>query len=479
MPALLASSDLAICTTAFSAIDEDLADKRKADPISAAESTADKAKRMAHEAAKKLAVESLLSQRAKYARELGEKLRASGDSIETAALTDELRLARKADVRVEAMKVEIATLSRQTPQLVKRLALVAASTVVLLVGYWGYGFVASLRHSMRAEHDRHWCAGGKPANPGGVGGFAAKERTGGGRAIRSAKARRGEKFAGHRRVAATTREGSRRKGTPAQASCREKRLEFEQRRLDAEKQAKQAELARQQGDSDRRMQSATNEATGMVERQHLADELFGTIVLDPAKGVQVSRTLKQRYKATVELRGPKYLEIAEMHAKRNWLGVINLVSNNAFFDLPDAPTIEKAVQTLGDYKFTMLLRTSAIPSKGYNGPSLFLISFPLQFGQSHRYGEAVAATNRWERHPDGIGYFHEWHPSDGYSVVALATPDVVNRSVRQVNTDVRQKLDVLQTKLKLGEIDEATVQLETATVLARIREQVSAWAAGQ
>jgi hypothetical protein len=459
----------------ITAVDEDLAAKRRAEPTPSSESTTDKATRLAYEATKKVAIESLLSQRTKYLRELGERLRTAGETGNSPALVDALKQARRADVRVEAMKAEIAALSAQSPPLVKRLLLVAATAVVLLTGYWAYGLVASWTHHAATV------TGAQAGSAQFQAQLAEMQRK---RELEAAERAARQKLETEKSALAAAEFQRQRESEAAELDFRRKQaaekaaLDLERRKFEAEKQAKEAELAKQQGDSARRMQSAVSEATALVERRHLADELLGKIVLDPAKGVQPSKTLMQRFKATVELRGPKYLDIAELHAKRNWLGLINLVSNNAFLDLPDAQTIENAFQTLGQYNFTMLVRTTlVVPNRGSNIPSLFLISFPLQFGRT--YGEAVVASNRWERHPDGIGYFHPWKPSDGYSIVVLALPNVVHGSVRQVNTEVRQKFEVLQTKLKLGEIDETTVQLESAMMLSRVREQVSAWAANQ
>jgi len=50
--------------------------------------------------------------------------------------------------------------------------------------------------------------------------------------------------------------------------------------------------------------------------------------------------------------------------------------------------------------------------------------------------------------------------------------------VRQLNEEVRSKTDELKTKLKLGEIDEATLQQTLAETVSRVYNDAATWATG-
>jgi hypothetical protein len=452
----------------ISQIEQEVAVKRKAEPVPPNESMSDKAKRIAYEAQKKVAVESLLSERKKYLRDLGERLRTSGDSTATKELLEELTHARQAQSKVESMKKEIDALSQHSPKLLRKAGLVAALLAVMLICYLGYGFFTSTNRSVDQNAALSAIASNVKQSDDHKAALAALEsKTKADRDKIKAEMAETER---KRELDAAERDARQKLDADKQA------LELEQRKAVAESKAKEKEMARQEKEQRRRLDSAAQAASAQIDRKRLADDLFGGIVLDPTKSVQLSKTLKQSHKATVELRGRKYTEIAALHANRNWLELTNLLTGISYNELPDASSLESAAKSLLSYEFTMLVKTTATLNDNYDGPSLHRISFPLHVGPI--FSHVIDDSTRWERHPDGIGYFHKWTPSNGYSVVVLATKNTVSSKVRQLNEEVRSKTDELKTKLKLGEIDEATLQQTLAETVSRVYNDAATWATG-
>lgn len=443
-------------------IDQGVALKRKAEPVLPNESMGDKTKRIAYEAQKKVAVESLLSERRKCLRELGERLRTGGDATVTQGLQEELTHARQAQLKVESMKAEIDALSQHSPRLMRKVGLVATLVAVLLICYLGYGFFSSTKQS---DDQNASLAAIESKTKAEIAEIGSKTKADSDKIkAEIAEAKRKRELDAAERDARQKLDADR------------KALELEQRKAEAESKAKEKEMARQESEQRRRMDSAAQAAAAQIDRKRLADDLFEPIVLDPTKGVQLSKTLKQSHNATVELRGPKYTEIAALHAERNWLELTNLLTRNSYNEFPDARSLEDTAKRLLSYEFTMLVKTTATLDVNYRNPTLYLISFPLHVGPN--FSRVIDGSSRWERHPDGIGYLHKWTPSNGYSVVVLATSDTVSSKVRQLNEEVRKKTDELNTKFKLGEIDEATLQQILAVTVSRVYNDAVTWATG-
>jgi hypothetical protein len=452
----------------ISKIDQEVVVKRKAEPVPPNESMGDKAKRIAYETQKKVAVESLLSERKKCLRELGERLRTSGDSTATQGLQEELAHARQAQLKVESMKAEIDAISQHSPKLTRKAGLVAALLAVMLICYLGYGFFVSTNRGVDQNAALSAIASNVKQSDDHKAALSALEsKTKADRDRIKAEMAETER---KRELDAAERDARQKLDADKQA------LELAKRKAEAEKKAKEKEMARQEKEQRRRVDSEAQAASAQIDRQRLANDLFGRIVLDPTKSVQLSKTLKQSHKATVELRGPKYTEIAALHADGKWLELTNLLRSASYNELPDARSLENAAGSLLGYKFTMLVKTTATLDKNYDGPTLHLISFPLHVGPN--YSHVIDDSTRWERHPDGIGYFHSWEPSKGYSVVVLATRDTVSSKVRQLNEEVRSKTDELRTKLQLGEIDEATLQQTLTVTVSRVYNDAATWATG-
>ena len=124
-------------------IDDGLATNRKVAPTPTKKSMIDTAKWMAFEVQKKAAVTVLLSKRKSCLRELGAKLRSNRESPDAQILHEELNYSRSIQSKFESLKEEIASLSRETPGLLKKVMVASALAGVLLIACFGYGFSLS------------------------------------------------------------------------------------------------------------------------------------------------------------------------------------------------------------------------------------------------------------------------------------------------------------------------------------------------
>jgi hypothetical protein len=452
----------------ISAIDDEVATKRKREPTPPSESITDKTKRIAYEGKKKLTIEALLSRRKMCLRELGERLRDAQGALDAQELHEQLKEARNAESKVTSMKREIATLSQSSPRIMKKVFVFGVVVTAALLLYWTYGYFVGTRHSndqsslateLKAESSR----------------------------IKTEMAELKRK----RELEAEEREARRELETQKSALEREKQKaeadkelekwqaeadkELEKRRAEADKKVKEVEIARLENEKRQHKESEARLASAQLERQILADALFEPIVLNPANIIQLSRSLNEKHKASVELRGPKYRDIVDLHKNRDWLGLINLLTEQSFNELPDATKIESAADGLKNYEFTLLVKsTSTLMSRQHNGPTLHLVTIPFDFPRS--FEGRIGESSSWQRHPNGIGYLHTWKASDGYPIVVLAPAEIVRRKVHQLNQEVQKKVAELRTQLKLGEIDQTVFQKELSDIIPRVCRDSVTWA---
>lgn len=452
-------------------IDEDVATKRKATAIPPNESVSDKAKRLAHEAKKKVAIESALSNRTKILRELGEKLREAAPSHDVPALQEQLKQARDAAANVERMKAEIADLSSRSPGLMRKTILVVAICGVLLIGYWGYGYYSAWKQ----DHD-HRAA------------IAAIES----KATADAEAQRktvldqqrqfeidtANRKAEAERLAAESAALERKRvqeqaDREAQAKLDEQRraVEYKKQQLAAEKEERDREFARKEAEKRDEVAAAAREATEQKDRQRLAETEFGRVSLDPAKAVDLSRSMTDAFKATVELRGRDYAKIADLHGQHKWLDLINLLDHESYTELPPARDVEQAAFKLSQKDFKLLVRIDPKLEAKAKGRQLFLISF-----ERNSDGGVVNYGGQWERHPDGIGWIIDWQPSFTHSIVIAASYNEVASKVQHFNEEISQVSADLRSRLRLGEIDEAKLNSKLDDTISRVFDEAKEWA---
>ena len=252
-------------------------------------------------------------------------------------------------------------------------------------------------------------------------------------------------------------------------------LELARRKAEAERKARERE-EKEAGQRQQKMaESAARKITAQRERESLAEKVFGQIVLDPSIGIQLSNTLKKEHSASVELRGKGYDTISELHKNKDWLALINEISEQSYTELPDADSIKRAASALEDKRFQMLIKTKSVFDDGYNGPVILYITFPL----SYPY-EAVHLVERgWESHPDAIGYFNRWSPSDGCAIVVYDKRNIVRNYIGQLNERFRTKRSEVTSRVELGEIDKLSASLDLAAERSQLHDEAVSWAKGQ
>jgi len=108
-------------------LDAEIAASRNADPVRSDESIADRGKRIALEAKRKLVIEGLLSKVKKVLRELDEKLRAAPEFTTAESIADELRQVKQAESKLETLLAEVNGLSRKNPWIKKRVVAAIAT----------------------------------------------------------------------------------------------------------------------------------------------------------------------------------------------------------------------------------------------------------------------------------------------------------------------------------------------------------------
>ncbi len=222
-----------------------------------------------------------------------------------------------------------------------------------------------------------------------------------------------------------------------------------------------------------------------LKRQQLAEKLFGSITLQPSVMIGLSKTLKEQYGASVELRGKDYKALLSMHASNDWLGVINVTAGRNHEELPEALTIKESAAKLLSHEFQLLLHTNSELVSGYKKPGLHVIGFP-SYGKPNRDAYELLAHDfialhslGWSKHPETIGYYQTWRPSDGYSIVLLESPGAVTSYLQEISERYDAHASKLLAQRKLDEIDSETLVRELNVLRNKVIDVVTAWASSR
>ena len=484
----------------IAAIEAEIRQLREPELTSDEESVGDRTRRLAAEAKKKLQVERKIGQRQQQLRELGRLLRT--EQTPEPALATAVANAEQLDVQIASVETEIERLGgsvspakgkrqpKATGTRKRRLVPFALLAAGVAAVWFGQGTILPALGLGASETGvANVAAAPNPVDPGDWG-FDA-DGYGGGYGSAAGidtqppfdpSAIEAQTAAETTRLQAERAEFERAAKKQAAERAAQQRIDEERQKLAmAKMQAAEEQRAAEQEERDRtaRTEAAKRAAADAVRakatRTALCEKLFSQISLDPAKAIELSTTLKERFGATVELRGRNYAQYQTALQERDWLSLVNLLTGGSYTALPDADTIEQAADTLMRTDLQMLLRTSGsgMASRSYREPTLLTISFPTEYSyrvvQSSDYG--------WQTHPDGIGYYREWSPEDGFSLVVFANESAIDQRLRSVNERFQSRGSALEQKVQLGELSEAEAAMQLEALRQQIIVEATAWAA--
>jgi len=427
------------------------------------ESTREKAGRLGTEAKKKIQIESLLMERKRTIRAIGEHFRALPIEGVPETLHEEVERARKVQEKRDALSSEIAKLDSPIKGVVEKLKkyskVAIAAGILLIGGFLAIKFFGGSGSSQVAYPSLD--IGGPQQDA-----FAAMQR--------EAELETERIQAEIAAIADQTERETAERNATKKIEDQQRQLEIAKRKVDAERKAREADAAAAEKRKREMADSAERSISAQREREKLSERLFGAITLPP-EGVHLSNTLRQKHNATVELRGKGYDSISALHAKRDWLGLINAVSGQSYTELPSASAIESAAEGLASNSFQMLVKTQSVFDSGDGGPSLQLISFPIDYS----YRVASVVNYAWSRHPDAIGYYTSWSPSSGYSIVVYANQDAVSNFMGKLISRYENKRSEVLAREHLGEIDSSSASIDLTALRSKFYDEAVAWAKGQ
>lgn len=382
-----------------------------------AESVVDRTKRVAYEAKKKLEIEGLLIKRNKLLRDFGRRLRNELGGASINDLADDIEASRRIQARLDGQAAELASLMKQGPSPKSMLIKGAAAAAMLFALYWGWGFISSA-WAERAQKN--------------LIALQAEERT---------------------------------------AETAQRRAKAERATAEREREVAQRALEKTEQDRLRQAEAAARADAAQVERSQFAATEFSKLSMDLSEDVRIAPTLEEK-RVTLQLRGPHYVELAECFQKADWLALINLILDEEFTEWPETGVIESATRTLTSGNYTLLLKTSEHVDQDPKGLFLHLVTFSGTALQPR-----LSYSTEWTRHPDGIGYLHEWKLAEGKAIVVLAVKGAVGKKLQECNNALMLRIEEYQTRRKLGEIDDILLQQHAVDAIAQVIDDFALWAA--
>jgi hypothetical protein len=227
------------------------------------------------------------------------------------------------------------------------------------------------------------------------------------------------------------------------------KVEKEEKRAQDEKSARIAAIAAQQ------------------DRKTLASKLLSELSLSPPK-VVLSRSLEQAG-TTIEMRGKNIEKLRELQQSGDWLGMLSESNGRRMDMFPDALSIESQVSMLRRARFKILLKSDFQKTQDAN---LYLITFPDRY-------RVVGKSNHWERHPDGIGYFHEWTPEDGPVIIVFGNYKTADPFLVETEVMYSKELRGLDQKKDLGELTNEAFSSSVTALRQHAYQAISKWATEQ
>ena len=226
------------------------------------------------------------------------------------------------------------------------------------------------------------------------------------------------------------------------------------------------------------------------DRQAMAEAGFSAINLEPK--LYMSKFLESSG-AKLELTGKNWNKIKELHGKRDWLSLINLLTdtpqknnppasprrkyhggsqpppNENPNEYPPSYLIERAINALTEYDLYVICRT-ALKHNYENGFCLITV----------KKDGTVRASDDWELHPDGGRYMVNCSINSLNGVGCVFFGDPHNRldktGLKDIGDTISATLsagqNALEQKRSLGEIDDATCQAKKDELIRRACNQL-------
>ena len=416
------------------------------------ETLTDAAKRKVAEGKRRLDVERLKRSRKQVLTRLGEAAEAAhqdADPPSDVATAAALKKVSDLRDRQSALQREVGPpkvldhMSTGKPSFAGRAALIAAGLVALLAGVSWFSPLAGISANQSGNSNVAGWSGDGVDPPSAVGDLQGQLSD-----IRETTQRYEQSLLAEEK---TRREEIKLREAKKRAEAERRRLEQEQiRRVRDAKLAAAAET--------RASEAAKETARAERRRQAEAEAIFDGINMDPASDAALSASLRE-VGSSVELRGREYKQLLELHAAKNWLELTNAIRGSYHRQLPDVRVMQYAANDLLAKDFILLLKTNYDAGRA-DRPQLSVLSFPSwpESAESYRTRKSVASLgSNWARHPDGIGYYHDWSPGDGGILIVNRYYYDISDFIQSVEDTINERRREIYAKRELGEYDDATV----------------------
>lgn len=445
-------------------IGEQIDELRKTTPLAETAGAADKAKSYAKRGKQAIEIESLTHKRKNAICEIGKEVENTNNAPES--LSSLIEKINRVKIEIDKIEKEIAILSSRVSGLFAKPGRVLAVAAILLVLYMGWSFAVPRYENWKMNQEAKTQQKRADAE---IATYEAESK----RLEMESQARQNQ-MEEEERVQKAERDKERlaenlarkEEATARSIATRqaeeERRNEQEQRKIALA--STQAEKEREKVEGEQKARVAAGEA--QKERASLAANLLGKVRLTPS--LAVSGKL-QSMGTSMEMRGENIEKIAKLQKDGDWLQLLACLDGRDLVEYPDARSIESEVASLQRSDFKILLRTRFQET---NTDELYFITFP------NRYS-VVNASNSWERHPDGIGYLHNWSPEDGPIIVVSGNYETAGSYLRKTEQAYSQELRALDKKKALGELSADAFNASIEALRNRAHETIAQWASGR
>lgn len=443
---------------------EQIESLRKTTPPDVAASVLEKAKGHAQMGKQALEIESLNHKRKNAFCEIGKLVENSANTPESLASSMQKITAIKAEIRRLEREIEELK-SRVSGILAKpgRILAVAAAVIVMLI-VWNFAMQRYEKWKSRQELEKQL----NFASAAAIKLEAERKR------LETESMERRNKKEQEARIKEADRNTERLAQELKRKEAETARIiaaknQAEERRLEEER----IKMARAAKESDRNLKKVEAEKkarksaeAAQNDRASLAARLLGEIHLSP--NVTLSGSL-QKLGAIIEMRGENFEKLTNLQKSGEWIDILSSLDESKLTEYPEASTIESLAAKLQKTRFAILLRTSLQES---DSNELYIVTFPRKFN--------IAATSpNWERHPDGIGYLHDWSPEDGPVVIVSGSYKSVGVYLNKFVVDFSREQHALSKKKQLGELSDEELKASLETLRAKAYQAISQWSVGK
>lgn len=448
-------------------LEEEIEGLKVEDSIPADASLVDKSKHQAHKAQKRINIESLKGKRKALLIEIGEVVTGLVDPpIE---LHDVLQ-------QVHKVKAQISELEAETEELRSKVSGIFARPVVVLSAVAGLVILAASWSSVSSWYQSY------------------KAQSESERRMAESEALEAQSRAELRQLELESREEQLQMKKEAQVERRAYERQIKEEELKLQKLELKAELERDiaverdgqeraaralvesnrlaQEELQAKMDTQEAERLAEVEARQAQENRRAVATAELSKvslseSVYLSNRLKQSGSKT-EVKGKDLRALRAAQVEGDWLRMLSIAKGHTYEELPRVDTIKEVAKKLSRYTRFQLLLNSRLDLEG--SLSLYYVTFP----QDNIFRSTPSG---WKEHPDGVGYYHDWRPSDGEVVILVGTYKDVGKKLSHLQRQYSDERSALREKLKLGELTEAQVAAQYVTWRAHAARAVKRLAA--